>query len=190
MGVTVIEAPVNTQEAWSLRAATIEAPWLACGWSREGQAVRHAAVMEVLRPVAGDTLLDYGCGTGELAARVSSDVAYMGYDPAVGMVERAREDHPGRPFVSYEPTGRFDLVACVGCFNLADGWSKQRTWHAIRHLFDTTYCRTIAVSLYAGDDPNCLRYEEAEAEACGRSLAYNASVERILPNDLLLVVRR
>lgn len=190
--MAVIEAPVNTPEAWSLRAETIAEPWEACGWSRGGQLVRHSCVVRALEPLPGECLLDYGCGTGELSMLIAGDVDYVGFDSAVGMVERAREQHalPGRAFVSTLPRGRFDVVACVGCFNLADGWDKQRTWHTLRHLWETTGCRAIAVSLYAGDDENCLRYECGEIRACGQQLAHDVRVERILPNDLLMVVRR
>lgn len=190
--MAVIEAPVNTPEAWSLRAHTIAEPWTACGWSREGQLVRHANVRQVLDPQPGERMLDYGCGTGELSLLVPEGVGYVGYDPALGMVERAGEQHamPGRAFVATLPPGRFDLVACVGCFNLPDGWSKQRTWHTLRHLWDVTGCRALAVSLYAGDDAHCLRYEYDEIVACGRQLSHDVLVDRILPNDLLMAAWR
>jgi hypothetical protein len=190
--VAVIEAPVNTPEAWSVRAATIDDPWTACGWSREGQQDRHEAIIAALAPVEGDRLLDYGCGTGELCTLVPTGVGYLGYDSAAGMIRRAHADHAtlGRRFTTYWPHGESECVACVGPFNLAGGWSKERTWHTLRHLWDTTRCRALAVSLYAGDDEHCLRYEEREARRCGYSLGFDVTVERFLPNDLLMVARR
>jgi hypothetical protein len=186
----VIERAVNTPAAWSERAAVLPEPWAACGWSKDGQKTRHAAVVEALRPQSGDRLLDWGCGTGELSALVSADVEYIGYDWSAGMIIRAGKTHPGRVFQGWQPTGVFDLVACVGCFNLPGNWSKERTWHTIRHLWDTTCCRAIAVSLYAGGDERCLRYTGAEAARCGSDLGFDARVDQIRDNDLLLTVRR
>lgn len=188
--MTVISEPVNTAEAWSERARSCEEPWEACGWSYEGQVDRHEEVVEALAPMPGESLLDFGCGTGELAEILPASTAYLGYDTADGMVERARREHPDRLFTGHYPHGRFDLVACVGCFNLPDHWSKLRTWHTLRHLWDTTGCRALAVSLYAGEDGRCLIYREEEISAAARALAFDATVTRIRPNDLLLVVRR
>lgn len=187
--MTVIEQPVNTPAGWSERAKHPE-PWVASGWSEDGQRLRFQAVIAALDPQPGDRFLDWGCGTGELSAWLPEDVDYVGYDWASGMLIRAAKDHPGRLFQGWPPSGVFDLVACVGPFNLPGGWSKQHTWHTIRHLWDATFCRRIAVSLYCGDDPNCLSYTGAEAARCGAELGYHARVDQIRDNDLLLTVRR
>lgn len=188
----MIECPVNTPAAWSERAARFADPWAACGWREEGQRARFEHVLMALDPQDGDAFLDFGCGTGELSTWLPDGVRYYGYDTAPGMVERANEQHgqEGRTFSVYWPHGHFDLVACVGCFNLPDCWSKLSTWHTLRHLWDSTDCRALAVSLYAGDDEHCLRYTDDEVHECGRELHWGATVERILPNDLLLTVRR
>ncbi len=185
----ILATPENTPAAWSERSRLRE-PWKACGWSRDGQRSRHAAVVAALDPQPRDRLLDFGCGTGELCEHLPDHVQYVGYDWASAMVIRAGRDHPGRIFQGWQPTGVFDLVACVGCFNLADRWSKERTWHTVRHLWDTTGCRAVAVSLYAGEDPACLSYTGAEASRRGADLGVGVTVDQIRPNDLLLVVRR
>ena len=188
----ILTETANTPQAWSERARTHTEPWDACGWSREGQYDRLAAVLDELDPQPGETLLDWGCGTGELCSLLLPDVKYHGYDWAKGMVARARREHPGRTFSAVHPPHyrQFDLVACVGPFNLEDGWSKQHTWHTLRHLWDTTGCRSIAVSLYKGDDDRCLRYEEHELHAFGRSLGPGYFIDEIRPNDLLFACRR
>jgi len=185
----VIQHPVNSPEAWSLRAHAFADPAEACGWSRASQRERFAFVLDALAPKPGERLLDYGCGTGALADLLPSDVDYLGFDWATGMVTRAAREHPGRTFTTFRPAGRFDLVACVGVFNLPGNWSKQHTFHTLRHLWDTTGCRALAASLYAGEDENCLSYTEDELDACGRTLAWDSRVVRIRHNDLLLVVR-
>lgn len=148
--------------------------------------------MSALNPKPGERLLDWGCGTGSLSELVPDGVMYHGFDWADGMVKRARGDHPGRSFSTHAPAAHepFDLVACVGPFNLPDGWSKQRTFATLRHLWDKTGCRALAVSLYAGSDPRCLIYTEAEAEACARDLSWDFEIVRHRSNDLLMVSRR
>ena len=188
----VIDQPVNTPEAWTLRAETLEEPWAACGWSRDGQRERFEAILWALDPNPGESLLDWGCGTGDLSELLADGVYYVGFDSATGMIERASAEHSAdnRLFLRDVPSRLFDLVACIGPFNLPDHWSKQRTWHTMRHLWDTTRCRTLAVSLYAGDDGQCLQYTEVEARVCGRQLGYDVTIERTRANDLLLVARR
>jgi hypothetical protein len=181
----------NSPQAWSGRASA-PSSWEAAGWTRGGQHTRFAAVLSALNPVSGEKLLDWGCGTGALSELLPHDVAYYGFDWADGMVKRARGDHPGRRFSTHPPARyeRFDVVACVGPFNLPDGWSKQRTFAVLRHLWDTTRCRALAVSLYSGSDARCLIYTEAETEACARDLSASYEVTRHRANDLLMVARR
>lgn len=191
--MAVIEAPVNTPGAWSIRARAHAEPWIACGWSRDGQLDRLEHVVDALDPRPGERLLDWGCGTGELCELLPDDVVYVGFDWSDGMVERAIRDHAAdqRRFVTGDPAWKgCDLVACVGPFNLPDGWSKQRTWHTLRHLWDVTGCRALAVSLYCGDDPNCLSYDLEETYCAGDQLSWDVEVTPIRANDLLMVARR
>lgn len=185
--MAVIEHPVNSSEAWSARALISE-PWTACGWSKHGQEARFHAVVAALNLQPGERLLDYGCGTGRLAEFLPGGVDYVGVDWAEGMRLRARLEHPSARIVEKVPFGRFDAVACIGVFNLPG--TKQDAFHTIRWLWETTGCRVLVASLYAGDDPACLSYTEAEAVRCGALLAYHVTVERILPNDLLLRITR
>ncbi len=181
--------PSNTPAAWSARAA-IETPWGAGGMSEHGQQARHQVVLGRLAPQPGETLLDYGCGTGQLAERLPADVGYLGFDWADGLVERAGREHAHRVFTTIEPDWPFRLIACIGPFNLPDGWSKADTWETIRRLWGIC-TRAMAVSLYAGDDERNIRYLPSEIAATAAALTHSFTVERgYLPNDLLMVLRR
>lgn len=178
----------NTPEAWSERAA-LPTSHEAALWSAEGQQERFRSVLAELDPQPGETLLDFGCGTGALSAFLQEDVGYFGCDWSEAMLERAYHDHPAAAFGRYLPLRHFELIACIGTFNLRDGWSKELTWATIRLLWKMTD-RALAACLYAGGDPDCLVYTAAELEQFdhgGISIPY---VERHRPNDLLFVLRR
>jgi predicted TPR repeat methyltransferase len=178
---------VNTAAAWSERAETLATPHEACGWTATSQADRMRKVVSALNPQPGDSLLDFGCGTGELARYIDGDVGYIGYDSAQGMVIRAAREHPDHHFQMSEPLGQVDLVAVVGTFNLPG--DKLLTWAALRRLWDATG-RTLAASLYAGGDERCLVYTEAECVRFASGEAYHWHVERWRHNDLLIVLDR
>lgn len=185
---------VNTPEAWSARAETAATSHEAAGWSQHGQAARFDAVREFLRMRLAEQLLDHGCGTGLFSTLVPEYVGYIGYDPAPGMIRRARREHagPNRSFQTWLPTARtIEHIVCIGCFNLPGGWGKENTWHALRHLWDTYTPRTLIASLYAGTDERCLIYNVDEARREARNLGYYVDVvDDYLPNDLLLAVHR
>jgi len=96
------------------------------GWEHAlGQAARFEAA---IAPVTlGDTVLDVGCGIGDLYGylmRSRSRVTYMGIDQLAPMVERARRRHPGGFFLQKNALDGSDLpnadvVVAIGA--LVDG---------------------------------------------------------------------
>jgi SAM-dependent methyltransferase len=188
----------NTPAAWTQRANTAREPWEACGWSRESQQARFAKILDALDPQQDTTLLDYGCGTGQLLDVVDSrlHLRYIGFDWSMGMLNRARDAHQKMRFDEAQWTTMlrdgqtWDYVVCCGTFNLADNWSKAQTWALLRMLWART-TRAMAVSLYTGHDPACIRYVPSEVATTAGALAHSFTVERgYLPNDILLVLRR
>jgi trans-aconitate methyltransferase len=151
---------------------------------------RHDEIVDALKPQPGETLLDWGCGPGELVLALPEGIGYTGYDFAPGMVDRARQAHPDRRFQSWEPDRSFDLVAAVGCFNLADHWSREMTWYTLRRLFEKTR-RALAASLYAGaDHPGCLSYTVEECDKFARGMSYYQTVRRWRSNDILILLEK
>lgn len=179
----------NTPEAWSIRAATIASEHEACGWTASGQTERHNAAVDALQPKPRETFLDFGCGTGSLSSLLADDIKYVGYDWAPGMIDRAKEEHPGRRFQTWEPTQTFDLVACIGPFNLPGHWSKDMTWLTLRRLWDKT-SRALFVSLYAGSDEHCICYTLEECERYAGGESFYRAVSRWRHNDILILLQR
>ncbi|TLS51181.1 methyltransferase domain-containing protein [Paenibacillus antri] len=58
-----------------------------------------ADLIRLLRPQAGETVLDVGCGTGDLAKRITgSGAAVIGIDASPSMIDTARAKHPAIDF--------------------------------------------------------------------------------------------
>ena len=57
-------------------------------------------VLELLNPHEGERILDLGCGTGDLAAKIAARGArVLGIDPSEPMLEKARTNAPGATFL-------------------------------------------------------------------------------------------
>lgn len=184
----------NSPAAWDARAA-IENPWEAALWSKQGQGARLEAVVRHLGLQPGDSILDFGSGPGQLAEFLLPHEGYYRYyahDWSTQMLVRVERDHPNAIPLEEIPDRLFDNVVACGPFNLADNWWKQRTWDTLAELWANNTSRTLAVSVYRGDDPSCLRYTTfdlavfAEQMGCNRFLIDGS----YLDNDLLLVMSR
>ena len=102
-------------------------------WTPRGQQARYEAFLELCGDLAGKTLLDFGCGKGDLYGFLRErGVAcrYTGVDIHPELVSLAQAKHPEVQFlardVEEEPLGRtFDVVVACGVFNLRVGGIQQ-----------------------------------------------------------------
>ncbi len=187
---TLIE---NTPAAWSERALHAATSAEAAMWSEGGQTRRFLAALRLLSLRADDTLLDYGCGTGRFCEFLPPDVLYYGHDTSPQMLERMTDEHPrATPMEALVDGVYFDHVVAIGCFNLADNWSKEQTFKALWNLWTFNTRRSLLVSLYRGTDPSCIRYEPEDAAEFARRLAATFFVIDCVyaENDLTLAVYR
>lgn len=176
----------NTPEAWSERAHIPEA-WSAALWSEFGQTQRFLAALRHLALREGDTLLDFGCGSGRFCEFLPQSVTYYAYDWSEGMRERVRRDHPRAWVLDEMPDMTFDHVVAIGPFNLSANWTKRKTWDCLDGLWSLTE-RTLVVSLYTGHDPDCLSYSIGEV-VCEIPSSHFIVDTGYLDNDLMVVVR-
>lgn len=188
----VTTALANSPSAWTERA-TAATSWDAAMWSERGQQARFDAVLQHLELADGDTLLDYGCGTGALNDRLPDGVRYYAHDWSDAMLARTKKEHPGATVLDERDLDgmRFDHVVAVGPFNLKDGWWKQRTWDTLAGLWRAAN-KSLVVSLYRGDDTACLRYSPIDvAVLVGTLGARRFTIDgSYLDNDLLVAVYR
>ena len=77
---------------------------------------KAAELVHLLRPGQGEHILDLGCGTGQLAARIAESGAFVvGVDRSAAMIGEARRSHPAIRFGVAEATAlpftsEFDAV--------------------------------------------------------------------------------
>jgi SAM-dependent methyltransferase len=97
-------------------------------------------------PLQDKSLLDVGCGLGDLLTYLDSlglRVRYTGVDLLEKMVQAARSNHPGIDFVQgdifqanpFEPES-FDVVFCSGAFNLNLGNNEQFLPRAVATMLE------------------------------------------------------
>jgi SAM-dependent methyltransferase len=179
----------SSPQAWDSYASAGGSDYLIadCG-SPESHERRLKALLRL--PIEeGDTLLEFGCGTGRLADLVPSGVSYEGLDWSREVVTLARRRRPHGAFrcgslVDLTP---HDWVVASGPFNYAKGWSKSQTAEAVSVMWNSSG-RGIAVTVMCVPADGRLHYGAGELisflAACDWS---HLELDRsYLPNDICL----
>ena len=158
-----------------------------CG-SAESHERRLRALLRL--PIAGgDTLLEFGCGTGRLADLLPPGVRYAGLDWSAEVVALARQRRPHATFGrgSVADLTPHDWVVASGPFNYAQGWSRSQTAAAFSAMWAASR-RGIAVTVLRTPAGGRLHYGGGELvsflAACDWS---HLELDRsYLPNDMCL----
>jgi len=98
-------------------------------WTVKGQQLRYEAFLATCGDLAGKSVLDFGCGKGDLYGFLRARgvaCAYTGIDLHPGLIALARSKHPEAEFaerdIEEHPFDRtFDVVIACGVFNLRVG---------------------------------------------------------------------
>jgi SAM-dependent methyltransferase len=165
------------------------------------QARFHVLVEDV--DLVGKTLLDVGCGLGDLWAFLKDrgiGVDYTGVDILEKMVALARSRHPEARFqcadvFSEDPFGarRFDVVFCSGTFNLDLGNSREFLAEALARLFGLARQFLVFNLLHARTKDkfeHCVYYDPAEVLPMLRKFPCHVRlVEDYLPNDFTVICK-
>lgn len=127
--------------------------------SRESQEKRFAALVEV-GPLQGASILDIGCGLGDLPAYLKQrgiTARYTGYDVTPRMIKHCRSRFPDQTFLQGDPLGdpvshpsagqpadplewplddqSFDYVIASGIFSVHRRQPAAYLYHAIQQMY-------------------------------------------------------
>ena len=111
---------------WNNRIEKFGNSFEVVGWTEESQRRRFEAILQ-LGELSGSTLLDVGCGRGDLLNFLTSkgiDLAYTGYDLNQSMIDFCQKLHPESKenfkvcnILEETPEQRFDYATCIGVLN-------------------------------------------------------------------------
>jgi len=124
-------------------------------WSNKGQSARFNAIASLVPYKSGLSLLDYGCGLGDLHSHLRTsgfDIAYTGMDINPTLIEAARSKHPGVQFKVHDIergglSGSFDISVLCGVFNYKAEGVNESFINTLRLLMGKTRMRLIATAL-------------------------------------------
>ena len=172
-------------------------------WKPGGQHLRYSHLCEIAGDLSGLSVLDFGCGKGDLyhfLSGRSDDLRYCGIDVNEGLVELARKKHPDAEFlcVDIEETDldrTFDVVLICGVFNLRIAGIDESMRNCLRRLFALSR-KGLHLNVPSTDAPRMditLHYADPEALLCfARKELSPASVlhSGLVPDEFFLSVYR
>ena len=173
-------------------------------WASAASQRRRFEVLVDNVPLAGKSLLDIGCGLGDLAALLDERalaVEYTGVDVLARMVDACRERFPARRFVRADlfagddaPGEAWDVVYCSGAFNLDLGNNMAFLARAIRRMLDLSREHVVFNLLHARSpclEEGYFSYDPAEVLALLPPAAGEVRIlDDYLPNDFTVFCRK
>jgi SAM-dependent methyltransferase len=112
-------------------------------WTPAGQQLRYRTLAAVAGDLDGRSLLDFGCGKGDLYGFLRGrgiDATYCGVDVNGKLVELARKKYPEAEFLAVDIEEEtfdrsFDVIFICGVFNLRIAGIAESMEAALRKLF-------------------------------------------------------
>ncbi|MGH7156905.1 MAG: class I SAM-dependent methyltransferase [Candidatus Saccharimonadales bacterium] len=170
-------------------------------WDYKSMAIRFRELVKEV-PVEGKSILDAGCGMGDLLPYLyakSPDFKYLGVDKTKGFIEIAKLRYEGHEFRVADPfnrpIGMFDVLLSSGVMN-----GNFEDWLAKRHkmivaLFDQTgevLAFNMAGGLKPAQDDSLIAYANAQQifDFCKTLTPYVKLKTDYLPRDFTIVMRK
>ena len=112
-------------------------------WTPEGQMRRYKTLLTVTGDLSGKSILDFGCGKGDLYGFFRDNdlsVSYCGIDVNENLIALARRKYPEARFMAtdideYPFDLRFDVIIAVGVFNLRIAGIEESVKCLLKKLF-------------------------------------------------------
>lgn len=136
--------------------------------SRDHQAKQFAAVLAQIGPLGDRSLLDVGCGYGDLSALLPYNANYLGIDADEDAIETASHLYPHREFACQDTVVPADVIVAVAALQCAVSdpeWLVHDMWTCAREMvvFTTTvkafsveeaagWCHGLAAPTITGSD--------------------------------------
>ncbi|MDP6542688.1 MAG: class I SAM-dependent methyltransferase [Phycisphaerae bacterium] len=171
--------------------------------SAAAQQVRFAVLVDNV-PLDGRTLLDVGCGLGDLRAYIEGrgiSVDYRGVDLLAEMTASAARQNPEGRFICgdiFDPVAgvvgaemRFDVVFCSGMLNLDLGNNAEFLPEALRRMLELSGEYMVVNLLHARSEmryPHCAYYDpDAVMKILEPMPCTVRLIDDYLPNDFTLI---
>lgn len=172
-------------------------------WSLQGQMQRFSAIVDLIKPTKGSTLLDYGCGKADLynyMLQKGIRTKYTGVDITPGFIEMAQEKYPECDFHVHDiedgPVygGTFDFTVVCGVFNNRVAGATASMLNSLRLLFRQTAKALVmnGLSALARQKDYELNYIDPDELLAyvSTNVTHNASVRLdIIEDDLFLILK-
>jgi ubiquinone/menaquinone biosynthesis C-methylase UbiE len=170
--------------------------------SEESQQARFAVLVRSIE-LRGRSLLDVGCGLGDLLTFLQHkgiEVDYTGVDILEPMVEAATRQHPDAQFLQADIFAgdpfegrRFDVVFCSGALNLNLGNNREFLPIAMARMLDLSRECVVVNLLHRRSGPTDRTYfshDPDDVRTLLRDLPCELQIlEDYLPNDFTVVCR-
>ncbi len=176
------------------------------------QASQHARFTVLVDnvPLAGQRVLDLGCGLGDLWAFMKQkniDVKYTGVDIVAPMISRASETHTDARFIAADVFAadcdafgdtlgdkNFDIVFCSGMLNLDLGNSHSFLRVAVARMIELSREFIVFNLLHVRAQPqyrHCVYHDPAEVQEMLCEFPGEIRViDDYLPNDFTVILRK
>jgi SAM-dependent methyltransferase len=160
-------------------------------WTPEGQLRRFEALLRISGNPSGKTVLDFGCGKGDLYGFMNEkglSPRYCGIDINKHFIELARKKYPEAEFIvmdidETEFNRNFDIIFACGVFNLRISGIEESMQHLLKKLFSlcndalhvnllTSYVPNKSIELFYSKPEELLTFTIAEI-SCSVTLVHS-----------------
>ncbi len=173
----------------------------AVGWSDIGQKLRYECILRLI-PINGKSILDFGCGKGDLYGFFKErniEVDYTGIDINPELTKFASAKYPDVQFLTLDIDSEtipnvFDYIILCGVFNLNIQGVKEALKESLEKLFHHTKNSLLftCLSTYSKNkDINLVYFDPAELLSLASKITKSANLYlNLIEGDIFLLLNK